>query len=371
MSTDIKNEVMSLNAADFSFVYESQGYTFLFEDVISKAYWLDSNVIFYDGISGKVYSPTAVIEKFRKEGRTRTSEQTKNAIASLDLLVEQAFREMDGFVKKSLFLREHAAHMFFLIENICKGYLWFDPFYWDDAYELAATNADMKENIALVQSYKNEIREKMDPIFFDADGYWGVLLIKVGERYAIPVADLYWYTKDEILGLFDDAGKKVPESALQARKSAYLFYQNDMQQNILLEGAEATAVIKKFTQAAPPATETSVQGKVAHGKGKVVAGRVRIITRDYSNPALTRRRMAEMNQGDVLVSETTDPELMEALRKAGAIVTDVGGMLSHAAITARELDTPCVVSTKNATKVFKDGDMVEVDANSGIVKIIK
>ena len=370
MATNIKDQVMNLNPADFSFVYESQGYTFLFEDVISRSYWLDSNVIFYDGVSGKVFSPNMVIEKFKEEGRARTSEQTKKIITSLNLLVEQALGETDDFTKKPLFTREDAVYMFSMIEKICQEYLWFDPFYWDDAYDVAENNPDMKENIALVQSFKNEIRAKMDPIFFDKNGYWGILLKKTSEKYAVTVDDLYWYTKNEILGLFDAENKKVSAETMSARKQAYLFYQNDNRQNIQLEGAEALTIIKKFIATSLPTAATFVQGKVAHGKGKIVKGRVKIITRDYSNPQVTRARMAEMQQGDILVSETTDPELMEALKKAGAIVTDIGGMLSHAAITARELDTPCIVSTKNATKVFKDGDIVEVDAERGIVKII-
>ena len=63
--------------------------------------------------------------------------------------------------------------------------------------------------------------------------------------------------------------------------------------------------------------------------------------------------------------------MMPALIKAAAIVTDEGGVTSHAAIVSRELGIPCVVGTKIATKVLKDGDLVEVDANNGIVKILK
>ena len=59
------------------------------------------------------------------------------------------------------------------------------------------------------------------------------------------------------------------------------------------------------------------------------------------------------------------------MKKAAAIVTDLGGILTHAAITARELGIPCLTGTKTATQVLKDGDLVEVDADKGIVKIIK
>jgi pyruvate,water dikinase len=58
------------------------------------------------------------------------------------------------------------------------------------------------------------------------------------------------------------------------------------------------------------------------------------------------------------------------MQKAGAIVTEQGGVTSHAAIVSRELGIPCLIGTKIATKVFKDGDMVEVDATKGIVRKI-
>ena len=59
------------------------------------------------------------------------------------------------------------------------------------------------------------------------------------------------------------------------------------------------------------------------------------------------------------------------MEKSAAIVTDAGGILCHAAIVSRELKIPGVIGTKYATKVFKDGDLVEVDANKGIVRKIK
>lgn len=81
--------------------------------------------------------------------------------------------------------------------------------------------------------------------------------------------------------------------------------------------------------------------------------------------------MAKLNVGDIMVAHTTFPSLVPAMKKAGAIVTDDGGVTCHAAIVARELKKPCVVGTKTATKDLKDGDNVLVDANTGIVKKIK
>ena len=80
--------------------------------------------------------------------------------------------------------------------------------------------------------------------------------------------------------------------------------------------------------------------------------------------------MGKMEQGDIMLSHTTFPALVPAMKKAAAIITEDGGITCHAAIVARELQTPCVVGCKNATYILKDGDMVEVDANKGIVKKI-
>ncbi len=81
--------------------------------------------------------------------------------------------------------------------------------------------------------------------------------------------------------------------------------------------------------------------------------------------------MKKVKPGDILVSPATNPDLIVAMKKAAAFVTDMGGVISHAAIVSRELKKPCIVGTKIATKVLKDGDLVEVDADKGVVKIIK
>ncbi len=72
----------------------------------------------------------------------------------------------------------------------------------------------------------------------------------------------------------------------------------------------------------------------------------------------------------ILVTSMTTPEFSVAMRKALAIVTDEGGITSHAAIVARELSKPCVIGTGNATKALSDGDIVEVDADMGVVRRI-
>lgn len=80
--------------------------------------------------------------------------------------------------------------------------------------------------------------------------------------------------------------------------------------------------------------------------------------------------MGKMNEGDIMVSHTTFPSLVPAMKKAVAIITEDGGITCHAAIVAREMGTPCVTGIKTATQVLSDGMMIEVDADNGMVKIL-
>lgn len=96
--------------------------------------------------------------------------------------------------------------------------------------------------------------------------------------------------------------------------------------------------------------------------GKVVA-----VARVINDPKLGNR----LKKGEVLVSGMTRPEFLPIMKRASAFVTDSGGMLCHAAIVAREMKKPCVIGTQQATKVLKDGDLIEVDADRGEVRILK
>lgn len=92
----------------------------------------------------------------------------------------------------------------------------------------------------------------------------------------------------------------------------------------------------------------------------IVRGRVRLV--------LTHEDLPKVKRGEILVTHATNPMFVPAMEKAKAIVTNEGGLLSHAAIVSREFKIPCVVGIKVATQVFKDGERVEVDAEKGIVR---
>jgi len=153
-------------------------------------------------------------------------------------------------------------------------------------------------------------------------------------------------------------GALPARSELEARTQKFAFYVEKGKAQAST-GSEATA----FEQMVVP--NATAFGDVRELKGQIgclgkATGRVKILSRAAD--------IEKFQQGDVLVAIATDPDIVPAMRKACAIVTEQGGVTSHAAIVSRELNIPCVIGTKIATRVLKDGDLVEVDANKGIVR---
>jgi len=98
---------------------------------------------------------------------------------------------------------------------------------------------------------------------------------------------------------------------------------------------------------------------IATGSRRIGSGPAKVVLGD--------QYLGKVQLGDVLVTETTNPDMLVAMRKASAIVTDRGGITSHASIVSRELGKPCVVGTENATELIEDGMLIQVDARNGLV----
>ena len=103
-----------------------------------------------------------------------------------------------------------------------------------------------------------------------------------------------------------------------------------------------------------------IKGNTAFG-GKT-KGHVKIIK--------TIKDFNDFKKGYVIVSPMTTTDFTQYMSKASAIITNEGGITCHAAIISRELSIPCIIGTKIATKVLRDGDFVKVDADKGVVEIL-
>ena len=111
----------------------------------------------------------------------------------------------------------------------------------------------------------------------------------------------------------------------------------------------------------PEIADDALLTGIGAGSG-IVEGPVRIV----HDPAVV-----EVEPGEVLVAPTTDPSWASIMFVSSALVVDIGSVLSHAAVVARELGLPCVVNTGNGTRVLRNGDLVRVDGSAGTVQLLK
>lgn len=180
-----------------------------------------------------------------------------------------------------------------------------------------------------------------------------MILKELGKRYGFSMMQMRHIAPSEMKHI-----NKLTTDELNQRIKFSVIYVNKDKTKILT-GRKAKAFLdRQFFEKVTIEDVSELKGTPA------CVGRVKGAVKVINYP----EEMGKMKVGDIMVSHATFPALVPAMKKAAAIVTDDGGLTCHAAIVARELKKPCVVGTKIATRVLKDGDMVEVDANKGIVR---
>ncbi len=137
-----------------------------------------------------------------------------------------------------------------------------------------------------------------------------------------------------------------------------------------LENATGGELVKKGEKMEKSSSKTESVGNSASSASKILVKGLGSSPGVGMGPVKIVRHPSEIKnvkRGEVLVTEMTTPDYVPAMKRASAIITDTGGMTSHAAIVSRELGVPCVVGTGNATSILKDGLEVSVDGSHGIV----
>jgi phosphoenolpyruvate synthase/pyruvate phosphate dikinase len=178
------------------------------------------------------------------------------------------------------------------------------------------------------------------------------VLKEVAHRLEISYDDLHFFRIDEIIEFLLKVKRKPVLKELQKRKEKDWTYFTIYGKEKILYKSTKTKIKKEVEE---------IRGKVGF-PGKI-KGKVKIV--------LNKNQFFKVQKGDILVTSMTSPDFIPILKKVSAIITDEGGITCHAAIVSRELKIPCIIGTKIATKVLKDGDLVEVDANKGVVRKIK
>jgi pyruvate,water dikinase len=166
-------------------------------------------------------------------------------------------------------------------------------------------------------------------------------------------ADIFFLTKDEVChGQWAGARQRV-----DFRRARRLIYEH-LELPVAWRGMPDPQPVEGLD--ANEGAEGLLQG-VAASPG-TAEGRVRVIT-DHSE--------SNVEAGEILVAHVTDPSWASALFLSSALVTDIGGLLSHAAVVARELGIPCVAGTRVGTKVLRTGDRCRVNGTTGRVEVLE
>jgi len=224
--------------------------------------------------------------------------------------------------------------------------------------KIEANEKKYKKLIKELGDIRFALRKEGEPLFYNL---FGIFLKEIAKRFNLKVADLFFHKFDELAKLFN--GQKIKKNTIEERKKGYALVCLKDKKTLLTEGK--FKMLYKDIVLTRPKTDR-LEGRVAMtGKAK---GRVRVILHNKRN---TTKEVMGFRKGEILVTEMTRPDTILACKKAVAIITDEGGITSHAAIISRELKIPCVIATKIATRLLKTGDLVEVDADNGFVKILK
>ncbi len=181
---------------------------------------------------------------------------------------------------------------------------------------------------------------------------------EASRRTFVPLNDLWFFTAEEF-SAFLKTGKRLLKVETKKRQHYLVFLSGKGKKSVLTGKKAKNFWIKNVKQEKNSKGVRQLVGQIA--SPGLATGAVKIVNK--------ASEMGKVEKGDILVSSATYPELMPAIMKCAAIITDQGGLTCHAAIVSRELNVPCVVGTKNATSILKDGDLVQVDASHG--KVIK
>lgn len=189
--------------------------------------------------------------------------------------------------------------------------------------------------------------------------YLDHLANEIGRRTGLSMTEVGYHLPEELVAHLLH-GIRVPKAELKARWRLSVYMTTSEKKpykEYVFTGEKAKQIFAAFQKA----NDKSLHGFVASAPTKELKGVVQIILNPHTQKFIP---------GRILVTSMTRPDFAPYMRQAAGIITDEGGITSHAAIVSRELRIPCIIGTKIGTKALKDGDSVKLDLEKGtIVKI--
>lgn len=273
----------------------------------------------------------------------RLAREDKNFIKKIRQTVLEKIKYIRPIYEKGKILNISELKMF--IQELEDGYPWLEAMWWffqmDDKTKVKGLNLKDLEKIRsltdkLCNSSDTVIRTSLAKIYPSLGDFSSALRTR------------------EIIS------EKIPnKSELKKRYEGYFFADNQL-------------FLTSKSQVAKKLGVHFAKEKVKNNKIRQLNGLTayRGVVRGFVRRVMGHRQIGEFKEGEILISPMTIPDFIPAIKKAAAIVTDEGGVLSHAAIVAREFEKPTVVGTAIATKRLQDGDIVEVNATEGKITLI-
>lgn len=239
-----------------------------------------------------------------------------------------------------------------LILEFLKYYRFTEYFYTDKSFDCqnrAGYGESFEEKLKILGNLKFNARKVLNSIFMGENCYINLLAHKLADKMDILN-----------MCITDIMECKIPSPLLV--QNHLITYNQEVFSELTEEYQEVSKLYFRNKKV------KKISGMAA-SKG-ICEGNAFVLSSDFSNFEELSRIIDEMPENVILISETTSPELVRACHKAIGIVTNQGGLGSHAAIISRELKIPCVVGTGNATILIQTGDNIMVDGNSGNVVVM-
>ncbi|MDD5726068.1 MAG: PEP-utilizing enzyme [Patescibacteria group bacterium] len=309
--------------------------------------------------------------------------------------------ERKGLLSSAIKIKQGKLDLSSAAKKLTKQFGWMPVFTygtpWDASwYEKQLARLAKKEEIVLSRDYQNlvdyksirhkeisrivkayKLTERDQQVFMD----FGLTLdVRNEAEYFVSFAGLYLIplyqemakrlslSVDELRQLFEDEivsalrGEIDPKQTIKGKQGIVAWgFDPDMRQRFNLTGEAAKDLFEGVEKNLNQAPQSKEARGVCASPGQA-SGPARVL--------LTPAENDRVQEGDILVTVATTVDYLPAMQRASAIVTEVGGLTCHAAVVAREFGVPCIVSFANATRVFKDGQLLALNADKTTIKKI-
>ncbi|QQR78089.1 MAG: hypothetical protein IPJ68_03290 [Candidatus Moraniibacteriota bacterium] len=360
-----KTDFTLLTQEGFHPLFAFKGIGYLFAQHFLYQYSQHDTLTIYDKGFFRSFIFREGMNRTLQEGLELFSDREKfdAYLKDFEVYLEKARQTIDRFTDKENITESDWIDLSTTLKEIWVYHDKTEAIFTDLAFSQSKENTLLQNNLQRLGEIKFPSSEILHKLGLDI--FYRVLDM-IATQFRVAPQDIKFFSEDEVKNLF--SGKMPEQEIVERRQRAYILYGTGGK----IEEPNFEETKKVIEQFRPKNLDTRELHGTSASLGKV-EGRARVILADYSDDfRAVENQIAEMQEGEILVTENTTVQFMVILRKAVAIITNQGGLNSHAAITSRELHIPCIVAVSDATEIIRTGDRISVSAekNDGIIHIL-